>query len=261
MARFDSYEPGSFSWVDLMAKDAERARRFYSALFGWTYTLEEDQQGGHYTMFSSGDAAVAGMGQMNEEMKAGGMPAVWHSYVTVTDLEETTKKCVELGGQVTLPPMVIPDAGAMAILQDPQGAAISLWRPNEHIGSQIANEPVSFCWNELLSREPDASAGFYSKLFDWKIEIDTEAANAYRMISVKDRMNGGILPWAEEMGPIPPNWAVYFAVADCDATVAKCQELGGQLYNGPVDIPPGRFAVLADDQGATFNVMKVNTPD
>ena len=60
---------------------------------------------------------------------------------------------------------------------------------------------------------------------------------------------------------MPPSWSVYFAVEDCDAAVAKLQQLGGQPYMGPVDIEPGRFAVVADAQGAVFHVMDLKFPD
>jgi predicted enzyme related to lactoylglutathione lyase len=50
---------------------------------------------------------------------------------------------------------------------------------------------------------------------------------------------------------------VYFAVADTDATVAKAQELGASVFMGPTDIEPGRFAVLADNVGAVFNVLQL----
>jgi uncharacterized protein len=59
------------------------------------------------------------------------------------------------------------------------------------------------------------------------------------------------------MPGIPPSWGIYFAVADTDATVAKTTALGGSVMNGPMDIEPGRFAVLADPQGAYFNVIKM----
>ena len=52
-------------------------------------------------------------------------------------------------------------------------------------------------------------------------------------------------------------WGVYFAVADTDATVAKAQELGASVFMGPTDIEPGRFAVLADNVGAVFNVLQL----
>jgi hypothetical protein len=58
---------------------------------------------------------------------------------------------------------------------------------------------------------------------------------------------------------MPPNWGVYFAVADTDATVAKAQELGGAVVMGPTDIEPGRFAVLGDNQGVVFNVLRLKS--
>ena len=60
------------------------------------------------------------------------------------------------------------------------------------------------------------------------------------------------------MEGMPPFWGVYFAVDDCDATVADAKGRGASVMAEPVDIPPGRFAVLADPQGAFFNVIKTN---
>ena len=59
---------------------------------------------------------------------------------------------------------------------------------------------------------------------------------------------------------VPPFWSVYFTVNDTDATIEQVKALGGQLMTGPMDIEPGRFAVLADPQGAMFNVIKFSHP-
>ncbi len=56
---------------------------------------------------------------------------------------------------------------------------------------------------------------------------------------------------------VPSMWTVYFAVDDADATVAEVTELGGSVLRPPMDIEPGRFAVVADPYGAAFNVMKL----
>jgi len=40
-----------------------------------------------------------------------------------------------------------------------------------------------------------------------------------------------------EMANVPPNWMVYFAVEDCDATVAKASALGAQTISPAMDIP------------------------
>jgi hypothetical protein len=54
---------------------------------------------------------------------------------------------------------------------------------------------------------------------------------------------------------LPPHWLVYFAVDDCDAAVAHVSELGGSVKMQPMDVPPGRFAVVSDPHGALFAVM------
>ena len=56
----------------------------------------------------------------------------------------------------------------------------------------------------------------------------------------------------------PPHWLPYFAVDDCDASMAQIQELGGQVFTGPMDIPPGRFAVVGDPEGAAFAIIALN---
>ena len=50
-----------------------------------------------------------------------------------------------------------------------------------------------------------------------------------------------------------PGWLIYFQVANVDGKVDQAQKLGAKLLVPPMDIPgSGRFAVLADPQGASF---------
>jgi hypothetical protein len=64
-----------------------------------------------------------------------------------------------------------------------------------------------------------------------------------------------------EMGPIPPNWLVYFAVDDCDAKLQKATELGATVLKPADDIPGiGRFGVLMDPQGSAFAIIKLENP-
>ena len=61
-----------------------------------------------------------------------------------------------------------------------------------------------------------------------------------------------------EMGPIPPHWAVYFAVDDCDGKAAHASALGGKVLVPPTDVPDvGRFSILQDPQGAAFAIVKL----
>jgi predicted enzyme related to lactoylglutathione lyase len=84
----------------------------------------------------------------------------------------------------------------------------------------------------------------------------------YTMLINGDKPNGGMLAITPEMGNIPPNWVVYFAVDDCDAKVKKATELGGTVMKPAEDIPGvGRFAILTDPQGAVFAIIKTNPQD
>ncbi len=157
MAEFDRYAAGQFSWVDLMASDAEAAARFYGDLFGWTAAPNPNDEGGLYLMFRLGDVDVAGLAEMPDEMKRAGAPPHWSSYVTVADADDALARVEELGGRVEMPVMEIraggQRVGRMAIFTDPAGARLSIWEPGSHAGSGLANVPGTFSWNELCTRD------------------------------------------------------------------------------------------------------------
>lgn len=82
----------------------------------------------------------------------------------------------------------------------------------------------------------------------------------YTFLGPPGEQGAGILRKTPDMGPMPNVWAVYFEVADPEATCAKAKELGGDVFVGPMDIPVGRMATLADPQGAVFGIMKMTQP-
>jgi predicted enzyme related to lactoylglutathione lyase len=65
---------------------------------------------------------------------------------------------------------------------------------------------------------------------------------------------------AKKMGA-PPHWMSNVQVANVDATVAAAKKAGARVYKEPSDIPKvGRFAVIADPQGASLSVFAPNQP-
>jgi uncharacterized protein len=111
-----------------------------------------------------------------------------------------------------------------------------------------------FIWHELVTTDPDAASEFYSTVLPWKTQ-DSGMPSYTLWMAGKTRVGGLTgLPDGAEAGS-PPHWIVYVATPDVDATVAEAERLGGKVVKGPTDIPNmGRFAVLADPQGATFAV-------
>jgi predicted enzyme related to lactoylglutathione lyase len=115
--------PGAFSWSELVTTDPAAAAAFYGQLFGWTVEPPNPAMGG-YRVVKVGEAAVAGV--MDMPPGAPPMPPHWGCYVTVADTDQTVARCLALGGKLLMPAMDVPGVGRMAVLQDPQGAVLSV---------------------------------------------------------------------------------------------------------------------------------------
>jgi hypothetical protein len=178
--------------------------------------------------------------------------------VSVDDADAVAARVVELGGRVEMPVIQVMAAGRMAMFVDTTGARFAVWEDAEHVGAGLVNEPNSLCWNELGTREPAAAMAFYGDLFGWTFD---SAGEGYHEIKLGERANGGIRTVGADEPEGPPQWVPYFSVADCDASVAQLQALGGQVLMAPVDIEPGRFCVVMDGQGALMTVMRINHPE
>jgi predicted enzyme related to lactoylglutathione lyase len=259
MPEIKSHAPGSFCWVDLPTTDAEAARRFYTPLFDWTATDVPAGEAGTYTMLDKGGKQVGALYELGAEMRKQGVPPHWQSYAAVRNADESAKKVKELGGKVIQPPFDVMDAGRMAVVQDPTGATFALWQPKQHLGAQLVNEPGSLCWNELYTRDTQAAVNFYTGLFAWTVKKSKSATgDEYTEFYNGDRPAGGMLEIKKEWGEVPPNWAVYFAVGDCDAALEKAKSLGGKVDMPPMEIQGvGRFALLQDPQGGHFFIIQM----
>lgn len=261
MVEKQSYNHGTFSWVDLVTTDQAAGKQFYTELFGWNVEDVEAGPGVYYSMFSKDGKHVAALSQMNDEMKSQGIPPQWNSYITVDNVDEMAAKAKELGGTVAAEPFDVFDSGRMTFVADPHQVAFAMWQPKQHIGAGLVNERNTFCWNELASKNVQESISFYTSLFGWGIEEMQTPNGPYQVIKNGEDFNGGMMQMTEEWGDVPPHWSVYFSVADCDEACEKIKSLGGSVVNGPFDAENvGRIAVVADPQGAGFMVMKLANP-
>jgi len=244
--------PGSLSWVDLATPDPERAGAFYRELFGWDI-VEQGEDAGGYCLCVLDGHPVAGLGpQPNPDA-----PPWWTSYVTVTDVEATAAAVARAGGQVVVEPVDASTYGRMTVFIDTVGAVLAAWQPKQHIGAGLRDDPGTLCWNELNVRDLDEASAFYQAVFDWSAKpIDADDDGFFEWV-VNGRTAAGVTvmddTWPEE---IPSHWLVYFAVDDVDKAAARAVELGGAISVDPVDLPPGRLAVLTDPVGAVFAVLR-----
>jgi hypothetical protein len=237
--------------VDLGSPDLDGAKAFYGGLFGWEADVQTDPAAGGYTVFRLRGKSVAGLGPQQSPG-----PPYWTTYVSVADADTTVATAKGAGANVLAAPFDVLDAGRMAIFADPQGAVISVWQPKAHLGAELINEHGTLCWNELVTNDIEGAKSFYATVFGWGSETHGEGQGAYTEWKVAGQSVGGMLELGPQFPPgMPPCWTVYFAVDDCDAAVARVQELGGSVTMGPMDIESGRFAVVADPQGAVFSVI------
>ena len=262
MQETPTYAPGTFCWVELGTSDSEAAKKFYTGLFGWTFDDKPTGPGMGYTMLQQDGKDVGALYELMPEMKAEGIPPHWLSYASVASADESASKAKELGGTVMKGPFDVMTVGRMAVVQDPTGAVFALWQAGTHRGAGVVNVAGSFCWNELMTTDTKKAGDFYTGLFGWGRDTQNFGPLEYTMFSNNERPAGGMLQITPEMGPIPPNWVVYFAVDDCDAKTQKVTELGGSVMKPPDDIPNiGRFSIVTDPQGAAFALIKLENPE
>ncbi len=252
------YPDGIFCWVDLATTDPAGAKAFYSALFDWEIEDRPIDTGGVYTMLNLGGRSVAGLGELQPEMQAQGIPSHWMSYVKHDDVNSVAERVAAAGGVLLFPPMDVMEEGRMVMAQDPTGAIFGVWQPKRHTGAELVNQPNTLVWNELQTRDTAAAQEFYKSVFGWEGQADE---SGYVVFAQNGRRQAGMMQITESWGDVPPNWAVYFQVEDVASTLAHAQGLGANVL---VPVTPagemGEFAVIQDPQGAVFTIMKFNGP-
>lgn len=256
MPKFERYTQGTPSYAELVTPDQEGAKAFYGPLFGWD--LEDVPMGdaGVYVAVSKQGSAVAGISGPMPGMEE--HPAWWGVYLTVDDVDAATAKVADAGGRVDAEPFDVFDMGRMSAIADPTGARVNLWQPGTSIGTELANEPGTPIWNEVLTTDVERATAFYADVLGVSWEpMDVEGSPPYTCLVVDGRQVGGAMALGEEMEGVPPHWNVYFNVESVDDTIARATELGGTVLAPAFDVPTvGRLAVLADPQGAMFCLMQ-----
>ena len=231
------------------------AADFYKKVVGWNSApFKESPQ--PYTMFQrSGEVPVGGVLATPEGMNA---PPFWAMYVGVPKLEEGAKHIEKLGGSQCSPVIDVPTVGRMQMMKDLQGAAFYIYEPlSEPKTPEGAPEVGEASWLELMTTDAPAALKFYSDVFGWQPSetMDMGPMGKYYMFNRPHGMIGGMMNKPPEMAHVPPNWQIYFRVPDVDAAVPRITANGGQVINGPMDVPGGdRILNAVDPQGAHFSL-------
>ena len=108
-----------------------------------------------------------------------------------------------------------------------------------------------------MTTDAPAAMQFYSEVFGWQPSetMDMGEMGKYHMFNRPHGMIGGMMNKSPEMAEVPPFWAIYFLVDDINAAVERVKAGGGQILNGPMEVPGGDQIVNCMDlQGAAFSL-------
>ena len=242
-------------WYELMTTDPAAAESFYSKVIGWT-SAPFDQSPNQYTVFKrAGDVQVAGLMPRPDGMN---MPPFWAMYIAVPNLDDAVAHVTRLGGSELSGVIEVPTVGRLQMLKDPQGAAFYIIQPAPR-EERPETPPVvgEASWHELMTTDADAAMKFYAEVFGWQPSeaMDMGEMGKYQMFNRPVGMIGGMMNKPPQLASVPPNWGIYFRVDDLDAAVQRVIENGGQILNGPMEVPGGdRIVNAMDPQGAAFSL-------
>jgi len=243
--------PGKFVWFEHVSNDITAARTFYERLFGWNTEMMSMPGGSAYAMIHNGETGIGGYAQARA-----GAPTQWLSYLSVADVDSAYKAAIAAGAKSVVAPMDVGPVGRMATIADPTGGVFALWRSNEGDPPDVESTPPGgWIWNELTTQDEKTALAFYEKVFGFDHDEMAMPDAVYFVLKASGKGRAGLMkaPHAS----VPTMWTPYVRVDDADATASRARELGATVVVPPSDIPEvGRFAVVADPQGAAFAVLK-----
>lgn len=248
---------GTFGWCELMTTDVAAATEFYRAAIGWS-AKEAGIAGRHYIVLSAGEVSVAGAMEIPQATREAGMRPGWIGYIMVDDVDEIAMRLREGGGTIHRPAEDIPGVGRFAVVSDPQGAVFTLFMPRgmETPPAADTSAPGHVGWHELYATDWPAAFAFYSGLFGWTKgdAVDMGPMGTYQLFATGGPAVGGMM---NAMESVPhPVWNHYFNVDAIDAGVDRVKNAGGEVLNGPHEVPGGMWiAHCRDPQGASFAIL------
>ena len=249
---------GSFVWYEYMALDAGVAAKFYAEVVGWRAS-DAGMADFPYTLLSMGADMVGGIMTLPEPARQMGARPGWLGYIGVPDVDAYAAKVAAAGGAIHRAPSDIAGVGRFAVVADPHGAAFVLFKgePPEDPRPPLAGDALgNVGWRELLAGHLDSAFAFYSNLFGWKKTqaMDMGPMGTYQVFAIEGGQGGGMMTKPAETPA--PYWLFYFNVEAIDAAAERVRSAGGEVVNGPHEVPGGGWVIRAHDpQGAVFALL------
>jgi len=241
----NEYHPGKFVWHDLVTDDVSSAKRFYTALFGWSF-----EKNGDYTLISNQGNPIGGMLEIKPESKSKA-EAVWLPSMSVADVDKSIAYLKSQKGAVLKGPVDMQARGRGALVSDPHGAQLVLLHAKDGDPADATPQIGDWLWNELWTNTPKQSYAFYHHLGGY----DTyEMRKEYRILKHKGKWRAGIRDISKEI--LKARWVPAIRVADLEKTLTKVKALGGEVLVSPhKELVSGNVALISDNTGALVIVQ------
>ncbi|MDQ0471008.1 VOC family protein [Labrys wisconsinensis] len=249
---------GKFVWYELMTTDAKAAEAFYGSVVGWE-ARDSGMPGMAYMLLHAGEAMVAGLMAMPEEARQAGARPAWTGYVAVDDVDAEAERFKTEGGAVHHGPADIPGIGRFAVVGDPQGAVIALFKaadPEQAPPPVAPGTPGHVGWHELMAGDGASAFEFYARHFGWTKSraMDMGDMGVYQLFARDGEDIGGMMTKPPQVPA--PFWQYYFNVDSIEPAAQRVREGGGQILNGPMEVPGGQWIVQCmDPQGVMFSLV------
>jgi len=235
-----------FVFADLSTYELNTAKQFYSQVFDWEYTSQDDT----YHMATYGKKEIVGIYETPQKFKEMKMPSFWMSYIQVDSVTETVAKAKELNGIVELVDLKNP-IGKIALIRDPLGAGFTIYE-GEVLQHRYKNAINALVWNELFISNLSKIKPFYEGIFSWTI---TQNPNGrHHILDSQKHTIGHINEVDNAVKGKYEYWGVFFSVEDPNHTKQKVLKNNGSLIAEDAGI-----IVLADLFGAFFHIVPVGS--
>ena len=247
----------SFIWYELLTGDPDAAAAFYGKVVGWQ-VRDSGQPGMDYRILTLAGADIAGLMKIPPDAQVGGMRPHWYGYVSVADVDATVAQVTAAGGESCMPATDIPGVGRIAMVRDPQGAAVYVMTPSGTgpTASYAPGVPGHCGWHELHARDWATALTFYVREFGWHevSAMNMGELGTYLMFGYgKGDAVGGMV--SDPRSP-RPSWLFYFNVDDIDLAHSRVTAYGGTPAMDPHQVPGGLWMFHArDPQGAPFALV------
>jgi predicted enzyme related to lactoylglutathione lyase len=251
---------GKVIWADLVTPDLETAKRFYGALFGWTF---RDVPGDpNYSLVLLDGEPVAGLFQKALPPGNTVQPA-WLTFLAVRDVDAAQLSARQHGGAVLVKPHSYPQRGRQAVLADPDGAVFAVLAAKGGDPPDQLAAPGQWIWSSLLVKDPKQESDFYKRLFGYDVyELAGQGDPQHYILSGDGYARAGLNALPADSMRRRPHWLDFVRVSDATDSASKAVALGGRVLVEPrIDRHGGRLAVLADPSGAIFGVMEWSDTD